>query len=200
MLTSTALTFRLLIAVVAGVVALSRPHDVTAQETRPVDAAARDGAHDFDFEFGTWRTQLRVLRAPLTGSNEWLEYEGTSVVLPVLDGRANLVELDVEGPAGRIQGLSLRLYDPVARQWSLNFSNIRTGLLSPPVVGSFRDGRGEFYGQERVGGRTILVRFIITDVTSTSARFEQAFSDDGGRSWEVNWIAVDTRIPEPGGS
>jgi hypothetical protein len=154
----------------------------------------RDGAHDFDFEFGTWRTQLRVLAEPLTGSTRWLEYNGTSMVRPVLDGRANLVELSVEGPAGRIEGLSLRLYDPEARQWSLNFSNIRTGQLSPPVTGAFRNGRAEFYGQERIDGRTIFVRFVISDITPTSARFEQAFSDDGGNSWEVNWIAVDTRI------
>jgi hypothetical protein len=159
-------------------------------------AAGRDGARDFDFEMGTWRTQLRRLAAPLTGSTTWVEYAGTSVVRPVLGGRANLVELDVSGPTGRIEGVSLRLYDPDARQWSLNFSNIRSGRLSAPVVGEFRNGRGEFYGQEAIEGRTILVRFVISDITATTARFEQAYSADGGRSWEVNWIAVDTRIED----
>jgi hypothetical protein len=186
----------LLSALTSVVVAVAYPCGVTAQVDDSGGAGMRDGASDFDFEFGTWRTHLRLLVAPLTGSETWAEYEGTSVVRPVLDGRANMVELEVEGPAGRIEGLSLRLYDPEARQWSLNFSNIRTGLLSPPVIGEFRNGRGEFYGQERIDGRTVLVRFVISDITPTSARFEQAFSDDGGRSWEVNWIAVDTRIEE----
>lgn len=153
-----------------------------------------DGANDFDFEFGTWRTRLRLLAEPLSGSTTWVEYEGTSVVEPILDGRANLVELKVEGPAGPIEGLSLRLYDPASRQWSLSFANIRTGRLSPPVTGEFRDGKGVFYGEDRLNGRTILVRFVISDVTPTSARFEQAFSDDGGERWEVNWVAVDTRF------
>jgi hypothetical protein len=118
------------------------------------------------------------------------------VVRKVLDGRANLVELDVRGPSGRIEGLSLRLYNPEARQWGLNFSSARTGTMSPPVLGEFKNGRGEFYGQEFLGGRAILVRFIISDVTANSARFEQAFSDDGGKTWEVNWIAVDTRMKD----
>lgn len=189
----------LLSVLVASLGTAARPSGLAAQVTGPGPDGGRDGANDFDFEFGTWRTQLRLLVEPLSGSEEWVEYEGTSVVRPVLDGRANLVELDVEGPAGRIQGLSLRLYDPEARQWSLNFSSMRTGRMSPPVIGAFRDGVGEFYGQERIGGRTVLVRFVISDITPTSARFEQAFSDDGGRSWEVNWIAVDTKIEDGSG-
>jgi len=162
-------------------------------------ATERDGQHDFDFEIGTWKTRLARLRSPLTGSKDWVEYEGTSVVRKVWDGRANLVELDVEGPAGRIQGLSLRLYNPVSRQWSLNFSNLKTGTLSPPTIGEFKHGRGEFYNQEMLDGRAILVRFVISEITANSCRFEQAFSDDGGKTWEVNWIATDTRLlPEPG--
>lgn len=107
------------------------------------------------------------------------------------------MELDVEGPAGRIEGLSLRLYNPESRQWSLNFSNSAGGTLSPPSIGEFKNGRGEFFSQETLNGRTILVRFVISDITPNSARFEQAFSDDGGKTWEVNWIATDTRIPNP---
>ena len=153
----------------------------------------RDGQHDFDFEIGTWRTHLKRRQNPLSGSNTWVEYEGTTVVRKVWNGRANLVELDVEGPAGRIEALSLRLYNPETRQWSLNFSNSRTGTMSPPTIGSFNDGRGEFYSEETLDGRPILVRFVISDVTPESCRFEQAFSDDGGMTWEVNWIATDTR-------
>jgi hypothetical protein len=163
------------------------------------DAAVhRDGQHDFDFEIGTWKTHLRRLQHPLTGSTTWVEYEGTTVVSKVWNGRANLVELDVTGPAGRIEGLSLRLYNPDAGQWSLNFSNVKTGTLSPPTIGGFNDGRGEFFGMDTLDGRAILVRFVISEITPNSWRFEQAFSDDGGRTWEVNWIATDTRVKDDG--
>ena len=153
----------------------------------------RNGQHDFDFEIGTWKTHLKRLQRPLSASTTWVEDEGTTRVRKVLDGRANLVELAVEGPAGRIEGLSLRLYSPQARQWSLNFANIADGLLTQPVIGAFNHGRGEFYGQDTFNGRIILVRFVISDITPDSCRFEQAFSTDGGKTWEVNWIATDTR-------
>jgi hypothetical protein len=155
---------------------------------------ASDGQQGFDFEIGTWKTQLSRLTDPLSGSSTWVKYEGTSVVRKIWNGRANLVELRVDGPAGRIEGLSLRLYNPQTRQWSLHYANSRNGTMVPPVIGEFRNGRGEFYGQDTLNGRAILVRFVISDITPTSCRFEQAFSDDGGRTWEVNWIAIDTRI------
>jgi hypothetical protein len=158
--------------------------------------AQRDGQHDFDFEIGTWKTHLRRLQRPLSGSTTWVEYEGTSVVSKVLDGRANLVELKVDGPAGRIEGLSLRLYNPQSRQWSLNFANINSGTLVPPTIGEFKDGRGEFYNQDTFNNRSILVRFVIIKITPDQYRFEQSFSDDGGKTWELNWIAVDTRLKE----
>lgn len=157
-------------------------------------ASPRDGQHDFDFELGSWKTHLRRLLRPLTGSTSWVEYEGTTLVTKVWNGRANLVELQVDGAAGHLEGLSLRLYNPQSRQWSLNFSNSAGGTLSPPSIGEFRNGRGEFLSQETLNGRAILVRFIISDITPTSCHFEQAYSDDGGKTWEVNWIATDTRM------
>lgn len=156
----------------------------------------RDGQHDFDFEIGTWKTHLRRLLNPLTGSTTWVEYEGTTIVRRVWNGRANLVELVADGPAGHFEGLSLRLYNPQSRQWSLNFASINAGAMSPPTIGGFKNGRGEFFNQETLNGRAIFVRFVISDITSNSCRFEQAFSDDGGKTWEVNWIATDTRVKE----
>jgi hypothetical protein len=155
-----------------------------------------DGQHDFDFEIGTWKTHLRRLLHPLTGSTTWVEYEGTTMVRKVWNGRANLVELRVAGPAGSFEGLSLRLYNPQARQWTLNFANINDGSLSPPTIGGFSNGRGEFFNQETLNGRAIFVRFVISDITQTSCRFEQSFSQDGGKTWEVNWIAIDTRVKD----
>ena len=154
----------------------------------------RDGQHDFDFEIGTWKTQLRRLQRPLSGSTNWLEYEGTTVVSKILDGRANLVELKVSGPAGRLEGLSLRLYNPQSRQWSLNFANVNDGTLVTPSIGEFKNGRGEFYNQETFNGRAIFVRFVIARISDDQYRFEQSFSNDGGQTWELNWIAIDTRV------
>jgi hypothetical protein len=156
----------------------------------------RDGQNDFDFEIGAWKTSLKRLVKPLTGSTAWVEYDGTTVVRKVWNGRANLVELDVKGSAGRIEALSLRLYNPESRQWSLNFASVKGGVMAPPTIGEFKNGRGEFYSQEDFNGRAILVRFVVSDITPNSCRFEQAFSDDGGKTWEVNWIAVDTRVKE----
>lgn len=162
----------------------------------PSNAQQRDGQHDFDFEIGTWKTHLKRLVKPLSGSTTWVEYEGTTRVTKVMDGRANLVELKATGPAGTFEGMSLRLYNPQSRQWSLNFANVNAGVLVPPAIGEFKNGRGEFYNQDTLNGRSILVRFVILDITPTSCRFEQSFSDDGGKRWELNWIAVDTRVKE----
>jgi len=156
----------------------------------------RDGQHDFDFEIGSWKTQLRRRLRPLTGSTTWVEYQGTTVVRKIWNGRANLVELEVDGPPGHIEGLSLRLYNPQSRQWSLNYSNSASGTMSQPVIGEFKSGRGEFFGQDFLNGRAILVRFIISDITPDSCHFEQSFSDDGGKTWESNWIATDTRAKD----
>jgi hypothetical protein len=179
-----------------GLVVASQPPPGFAHRQSSRHDAPRDGRQDFDFEIGTWKTHLKRLRDPLSGSTTWVEYEGTTVVRKVWNGRANLVELQVDGPAGHLEGLSLRLYNPESRQWSLNFSNSASGTLSPPVVGEFKNGRGEFYGQETIDGRTIYVRFVISDITESSCRFEQAFSEDGGKTWEVNWIATDTRVTD----
>src|SRR5579864_5890482 len=120
----------------------------------------RDGSHDFDFEFGAWKTHLKRLLHPLTGSTTWVEYDGTSVVRKIWNGRANLVELEADGPGGHFEGLNLRLYRPQSHQWSLNFSNRNDGTLSQPTVGEFNNGRGEFYDQETVNGRAVYVRFV----------------------------------------
>ncbi len=186
---------------------MAQPDGVIAQQSsaRPNTSAQqisaeRSGQHDFDFEIGNWKTHLKRLRKPLTGSTQWVEYYGTTIVRKVWEGRANLAELEVEGPAGHIEGLSLRLYNPGSRQWSLNFSNSASGTLTAPMFGQFKDGRDEFFGQDSLNGRAIFVRFIISNVSPASWRFEQAFSDDGGRTWEINWIATDTLVKDDSGA
>lgn len=158
------------------------------------DIEATAAGRDFDFEIGVWKTHVSRLLHPLSGSKTWVEYDGTSVVRKIWNGKANLLELEVTGPSGHIEALSLRLYNPSARQWSLNFSNRSVGVLGQPTVGEFRDGHGEFYDQEDFNGRAILVRFVISEVKADSCHFEQSFSTDGGKTWELNWIADDTRM------
>ena len=188
---------------VCGLAVILQPLHALAQENSDASKTSvqhtpteRDGQHDFDFEIGNWKTHVSRLAHPLTGSTTWTEYEGTSVVRKVWGGRANLVELEVEGPSGHIEGASLRLYNPRSHQWSLNFANSGDGTLSPPTIGEFKNGRGEFFDQETLNGRAIFVRFVISDITPNSCRFEQAFSEDGGKTWEMNWIATDTRVKD----
>jgi hypothetical protein len=192
-----------LYVLLCGVIVTLQAHQAIAQSNAEASKTnsqqtikGRDGQNDFDFEIGTWKTKLKRLLKPLSGSTTWIEYEGTTVVRKVWNGSANLVELVADGPAGRFEGLSLRLYNPQSRQWSLNFANVKGGVMTLPTIGEFRNGRGEFYNQETLDGRAILVRFVISDITHDSCHFEQAFSDDGGKTWEVNWIAVDTRMKD----
>ena len=155
--------------------------------------SAQDAQHDFDFEFGSWKTHLKRLVHPLTASNEWVEYDGTSIVRKVWDGRANLGELEVGNASTHIEGLSLRVYNPRTHQWNIYWSNSKDPALGVPMIGGFKNGRGEFYDQELFDGKAIFVRFIFSGITKDSFGLEQAYSADGGKTWEVNWINDMTR-------
>ena len=154
----------------------------------------RDGQHDFDFELGSWEIHLQKRLHPLTGSNEWVRFDGTSVTRKVWEGRAQLEEFETNGAAGKIEGLTLRTYNPQTHQWSLYWANSKNGTMDPPQVGKFKDGHGEFYAMDKQEGKPILVRFVWSDVTTNKPHFEQSFSDDGGKTWEVNWITDQTRV------
>jgi hypothetical protein len=159
-------------------------------------ASARDGQHDFDFALGNWKFPLKKLDHPLTSSNAWIELDGHSSCRKVWDGKANLDDVEVYSADRKthIQGVTLRLYNPESHQWSLYWGNVAKGALSlPPVVGEFKNGRGEFYDQEDYNGRMIFVRYGWSDITPTSAHFEQALSTGGGKTWETNWITDQTR-------
>jgi hypothetical protein len=175
---------------------------VPAAPEPPQRAAAKDagsvhdGQHDFDFDLGTWRTHSSRLLHPLTGSTTWADMDGITVVRKVWGGRANLAEYKADGPAGHVELLSLRWYNPSARQWNLDFATPGVGTLGVPNVGEFRDGRGDFYDQETINGRAVLVRFSMWSITHDTARSEQAFSADGGKTWETNWVNTYTRLSD----
>jgi hypothetical protein len=184
--------------VLFGMAGLVLCASVAGAQTAPAGAApqARDGQHDFDFEAGSWKIHLKRLEHPLTGSHTWVEFDGTTVTRKLWDG-AQLERFNTDGPSGHVEGLTLRLYDKESHRWSLYWANQRTGALSlPATVGEFKNGRGEFYDQEMWQGKPILVRYVWSEMTPTSAHFEQAFSDDWGKTWEVNWITDQTRVSD----
>jgi hypothetical protein len=179
------------IALVLSLLGTFLAHEVGAQQpATAATSAPRDGQHDFDFKLGNWRTHIRRLQHPLTGSTTWTELDGSVVVRPVWNGRAFLEEIEAQGAAGKFEGLTLFLYNPQSGQWSMNFANSSEGTLGQPTVGGFKNGRGEFFDQETFNGRVILVRFVWSEITPDSHHVEQSFSDDGGKTWEANFIAT----------
>jgi len=145
---------------------------------------------DFDFESGAWTVQASRLVAPLSGADEWVEYTGTSVVRALWHGRANIGELLLEGPAGRIEGMSLRVFDPGTAQWRIHWTDAQDGRVGEAMVGGFDEGQGLFYHTAEFQGQPVRVRVVFTDITPSSFRLEQAFSIDDGESWEPNWLAT----------
>jgi hypothetical protein len=149
----------------------------------------RDGQHDFDFLFGEWKSHHRRLRNPLTGSSEWAEFEGRCTAWPIWDGRGNIDEVEFRDPKGTILGFTLRLYDPKTRLWSIYWASAGGSTeLGRPQIGRFEEGVGDFYNHEVLNGRAIFVRFAWSVQGPDACHWEQAFSADGGKNWEVNWV------------
>jgi hypothetical protein len=173
--------------------------NVSATSSQPT-STERDGQHDFDFELGSWKIHLKRLLHPLTGSTSWVEFDGTSVTRKVWDGRSQIEEFETDSPAtGHIEGLTLRLYNPQTHQWRLYWANSKTGVMDPPQIGEFKNGRGEFFAQDTLNGKAIWIRFIWSNTTTSTPHFEQSFSEDGGQTWEVNWITDQTRVNDESG-
>jgi hypothetical protein len=171
----------------------------TATQNSAAPTAERDGSHDFDPLLGSWKFHLKRRLKPLTGSNTWVDFEGTGVCRAIYDG-SQIDQVDLSGPDGRIEGLTLRTYNPTSHQWRLYWANKKVGVLDPPQIGEFKNGVGEFFAQDTqytIDKKAILVRFRWTNL-NTTPHFEQSFSDDGGTTWEVNWITDQTRISDTG--
>jgi len=159
--------------------------------SNPANLPQRDGSHDFDFLIGDWKAHVRRLPDRLNNSNAWVEYDGISNHKKLLDSDANFEEFDVTSTDKKlhIKAQTLRLYNPTSHQWSIYLLDVNNGTLSlPPVIGGFTGNRGEFFDQEDYKGRAILVRYVWLNLSPHSARMEQSFSPDGGKTWEVNWI------------
>jgi hypothetical protein len=164
----------------------------------PTHAIAQDstGQHDFDFEQGHWHIHLKQRQHPLTGSNTWVEFDGTSTTRPIWNGRGDIEEFETTSPSGHIEGLTLRTFNPETHQWRLYWANSKNGIVVVPQIGQFKDGVGEFYAQDTLNGKSIFIRFVWSKTNTSVPHFEQSFSDDGGKTWEVNWITDQNRTPE----
>ena len=167
----------------------------SASGVAPRTVQAGPAVHDFDFYMGTWAVHHRRLKQRLAGNDEWEEFEGTSTAWALLGGAGNVDDNVLELPSGTYRAISLRSFDPTTNQWSIWWLDGRNpGVLDPPVVGGFEDGIGTFITADTFDGRPIIVRFLWSDITPTTCRWEQAFSADGGETWEVNWVMESTRL------
>jgi hypothetical protein len=152
-------------------------------------ASARDGAHDFDFDFGVWRTHIHRILNPFGDGAQILDLDGTVTVRTVWGGRASLEEIEADGPRGHWEGLNVFLYNPDAHQWSQSFANNKAGALGTPFIGSFHDGRAELYSPDTLDGRAVLVRAVWSNIQPNSHDYDEAYSDDGGATWRLSFTA-----------
>ena len=147
------------------------------------------GFSDFDFLIGSWSIANEYLTRRLAGASTWESFTATSKVEKVMDGCGNLEQMFV--PARGFTGMTLRLYDPSTGAWSIYWSDTKTNRLFPPTIGAFENGRGAFFGDDVEGGTPVRVRFDW--VSGDAPVWQQAFSTDGGQSWERNWVMRFTR-------
>ena len=153
-----------------------------------------DGRRDFDFFMGEWKVHNRRLRERLKGCTDWEEFEATCKAFPILGGLGNFDEITLRRESGDHLGATIRLFNPKTQEWSIYWSSNQNPALDLPMVGGFKDGHGEFYAHEPFEGKMIFSRFIWTVFDQDHCRWEQAFSPDGGRTWETNWTMDNTRV------
>ncbi|HEY8026826.1 MAG TPA: hypothetical protein VIF60_19960 [Burkholderiaceae bacterium] len=144
-------------------------------------------SHDFDFLMGRYTVRNRRLLKRLQGCQEWEEFDAINTARPLLRGAGNEDEF-VTDHAGGYVGMSFRFFNPKTKQWSIYWASSKSGMLEPPVTGEFKDNVGLFSGADTLEGKAILVRFIWSRVHTPTPRWEQAFSNDGGLTWETNWV------------
>lgn len=175
-----------------GVVALGAPLrslDAQATPARDTGSVTRDGAHDFDFEIGTWMMHRRRLVHGTSGAPSWADPgPATHLVRPIWGGAATLAEFRIETPTPHIVGSLLHVYNAASHQWSVWWVSREDATISPPMIGAFQEGRGVFFDQEVIDGRAVFVRVVYSEITATSFRTERAHSADGGTTWETDEI------------
>lgn len=192
------ISYFFLLGVLVCVLRPAGPAQVRAQEPKPgAPAVSEKGSRDFDFELGRWRIHIRQARSAVRAATTWDRFDGSTVNCRLWDGAA-IQKWEADGPAGHIEGLTLRIYDRQSRQWNLYAADRSGGALGPAVVGEFSSGRGVFVDQEPMNGRLVLVRSVWSDITPNSVHFEAHVSDDAGKTWRLVLITDQTRVAGPG--
>ena len=181
----------------ATAILLSSTGARAADPAPTLPAITRDGSRDFDFDVGTWHTEITRNLHPLKGSAESMTLSGTVTIRKIWGGKAQIEEIEADGPKGHWEGMSLFLYDSAAHQWSQTFVGSAGGTISGGMVGSFKEGRGELFQQDSLDGRSILVRATWSDITPTSHTYREDYSADGGRTWALAFLAKKTKIGAP---
>ena len=153
-----------------------------------------DGRNDFDFLIGTWKVHHRMLTQRLKGSTDWVEFEGETIDRKIMNGLGNMDENIIHMKPETVHAISLRLFNPQSKEWSIHWSTDKMGALDIPMIGGFKGGLGEFYAQEVSDGKHVYSRFIWSKIMADSCQWEQALSDDGGKTWETNWIMEFERV------
>ncbi|GLQ48455.1 hypothetical protein GCM10007862_35060 [Dyella lipolytica] len=188
----------LAVTVVAAVVGLASPAYANQDNPKAASSAANlSGLHDFDFFVGEWHAHHRKLKERLAGSHDWVEFDGNLSMRKLMGGWANEDESIFNVPGGVYRGVTLRAYDGVTGQWAIWWLDSRMPFapLDPPVKGHFVNGVGVFYSDDTLGGKPVKVRFTWSNISPTTAHWEQAFSGDDGKTWETNWTTDFTRAP-----
>jgi hypothetical protein len=160
---------------------------------RMTDADLVRHAHDWDWLAGSWNVRHRRLNGRLVGSTDWQEFDGTCRMVPTLAGLGNMDDNWLDLPSGAYRAMGIRAFNPDTAQWSIWWLDARVQTIEPPVRGGFANGVGIFQGEDTLRGQPIIVRFMWSEITANSARWEQAFSPDAGATWEVNWVMHFTR-------
>ncbi|HEU4664963.1 MAG TPA: hypothetical protein VFS55_13125 [Dokdonella sp.] len=181
---------------IAAALACAPPARASQDVPKPTIQEDMSGLHDFDFLVGEWRVHSRRLKEVLASSHDWYEFDGTIRSWPLMEGRANVDDTVFNLPTGVYRGVAPRAYDPKTGQWAIWWIDGRNpfGNLDPPVKGRFVDGVGTFYAHDTLRGQPIKVRFIWSQITKTGAHWEQAYSPDGGKTWETNWLQTLERV------
>jgi hypothetical protein len=180
------------VGITASAISLAQASEKVSQAENIVP-----GLHDFDFLVGHWQVHHRKLKKRLANNHEWVEFEGTLFSQSLMGGYANVDDDVFDVPGGAYRGVAPRSFDAQSGQWSIWWMDSRTPSvpMDPPVKGSFHDGTGTFYANDTENGKAIRIRFIWSKITPTSCHWEQAYSPDGGKTWETNWIQDLKRVP-----
>jgi hypothetical protein len=173
---------------VLGALAFAQTPQVASDAGSQGVGAARDGQHDFDFNIGVWHTHIRRVLDPLSGGTHTMELNGTVTVRKVWDGHAQLEEIEADGPKGHWEGLTMFLYNPASHQWSQSYIGSKEATLEPPLIGSFKDGRGELFAQDTDQNKAVLVRGVWSEIAPDSHHFQEDLSNDGGKTWAPTFI------------